>query len=161
MKAAEYAELTGDEVVVDLYCGAGTIGLTMADKIKKLYGVEIIPQAIENAKINAKLNGIDNAEFFCSDAFEMAKVLKERSVRPDVLILDPPRKGCQAELFDVINDMGPKRIVYVSCDPATLARDLNILEQKGFKTTAVTPVDLFPRTPHVETVVLMTKERII
>lgn len=158
LKAAEYAELTGDEVVVDLYCGAGTIGLTMADKIKKLYGVEIIPQAIENAKMNARLNDIKNAEFYCSDAFEMAKVLKERSVRPDVLILDPPRKGCQAELFDVVRDMNPKRIVYVSCDPATLARDLNILEQKGFKTTAVTPVDMFPRTPHVETVALLKKE---
>lgn len=157
--AGRYADLTGNETVVDLYCGAGTIGLTMADKIKTLYGVEIIPQAIENAKLNAEINGINNAEFFCADAFETAKILENKGIKPDVLILDPPRKGCQSELFDVVEKMSPKRIVYVSCDSATLARDLNILEQKGFKTVEATPVDMFPRTPHVETVCLLHKTK--
>ena len=157
--AGRYADLTGNETVVDLYCGAGTIGLSMADKIKTLYGVEIIPQAIENAKLNAEINGINNAEFFCADAFETAKILENKGIKPDVLILDPPRKGCQSELFDVVEKMSPKRIVYVSCDSATLARDLNILEQKGFKTVEATPVDMFPRTPHVETVVQLVRKK--
>lgn len=157
-KAIEYAGLTGDEVLVDMYCGAGTIGLSMADKVKELYGVEIVPQAIENAKINAELNGITNANFFCGDAFDMAKALEEKGITPDVLVLDPPRKGCQKELFDVIEKMSPKRVVYVSCDPATLARDLEILKEKNYITQKVTPVDLFPRTPHVETVVQLIKE---
>lgn len=156
-KAAEYADLTGNEVLVDLYCGAGTIGLTMADRVQKLFGVEIVPQAIENAKINAKQNNIDNAEFFCGDAYDLAKELEDRGIKPDVVILDPPRKGCQTELFDVIKNMNPKRIVYVSCDSATLARDLEILESKGYKTKEVTPLDMFPRTPHVEAVALIEK----
>lgn len=156
-KASEYADLNGEEIVVDLYCGAGTIGLSMADKAKKIYGVEIVPQAVENAKKNAEINGITNAEFFCGDAFEAAKMLRNRGVQPDVLILDPPRKGCQRELFDVIEQMSPRRIVYVSCDPATLARDLALLASKGYKTLELTPVDMFPRTPHVETVALLTK----
>lgn len=155
--AGDYAGLSGNETVVDLYCGAGTIGLTMADNIKMLYGVEIIPQAIENAKLNAEINGINNAEFFCADAYEAAKILQNRGVKPDVLILDPPRKGCQSELFDVVEKMSPKRIVYVSCDPATLARDLGVLFQKGYKTLEATPVDMFPRTPHVETVCVLHK----
>lgn len=157
-KAIEYAGLTGSEVVVDLYCGIGTIGLSMAEKVKKIYGVEIIPQAIENAKINAELNGIDNAEFICGDAFKAAQELKQRNITPDVLVLDPPRKGCQKELFDVIEYMSPKRIVYVSCDPATLARDLKILNDKEYKTVELTPVDMFPRTPHVETVVSIQRK---
>lgn len=156
-KAIESADLKGGEVVVDLYCGIGTIGLSMADKCKALYGVEVVPQAIDNAKINAKINNITNAEFFCGDAFDMAKKLEDRQIKPDVLILDPPRKGCQKELFDVVEKMAPQRIVYVSCDPATLARDLQILDTKGYKTTEVTPVDMFPRTPHVESVVLLSK----
>ena len=131
----------------------------MADKIKTLYGVEIIPQAIENAKLNAEINGINNAEFFCADAFETAKILENKGIKPDVLILDPPRKGCQSELFDVVEKMSPKRIVYVSCDSATLARDLNILDSKGYKTVEATPVDMFPRTPHVETVCLLHKTK--
>lgn len=158
-KVKEYASLTGCETVVDLYCGAGTIGLTLADNVNKLFGVEIVPQAIENAKINAKLNDIDNAEFFCGDAYDLATELENRNVKPDVLILDPPRKGCQRELFDVIKQMNPTKIIYVSCDSATLARDLEILETKGYKTQEVTPVDMFPRTPHVETVVLLSHNR--
>lgn len=151
-KAIEYAGLTGEETVIDLYCGAGTIGLSMADNAKKVFGVEIIPQAIENAKINAKINGVENAEFFCGDAFDLAKELENRNIKPDVVVLDPPRKGCQKELFDVIENMSPNRIVYVSCDSATLARDLEILKDKGYTTQEVTPVDMFPRTPHVEAV---------
>lgn len=157
-KAAEYAGLTGNEVVVDLYCGAGTIGLTMADKAKKVFGIEIVPQAIENARLNAKRNDIANAEFFCGDAFDGATELERRGINPDVVILDPPRKGCQRELFDIIERMNPKRIVYVSCDASTLARDLEILNQKGYITREVTPFDLFPRTPHVESVALVVKQ---
>lgn len=156
--ARDYAGLTGSETVIDLYCGAGTIGLTMADDAKKIFGVEIVPQAIENAKINANINNVTNAEFFCGDAFDATKELKKRSITPDVVILDPPRKGCQAELFDVIEDMSPTRIVYVSCDPATLARDLEILNQKGYVAQCITPVDMFPRTTHVESVALLLKE---
>lgn len=156
-KAAEYAGLTGNEVVVDIYCGVGTIGLTMADKAKQIFGIEIVPQAIKNAKINAKLNGIDNAEFFCGDAFDGAKELEKRGITPDVVILDPPRKGCQKELFDVIEKMNPKRIVYVSCDCATLARDLQILADKNYQTVELTPTDMFPRTPHIECVAKITK----
>ncbi len=156
-KAAEYAGLTGNETVVDLYCGVGTIGLSMPDRAKRIFGIEIVPQAIENAKINAKQNGISNAEFFCGDAFDGAKELEKRGIAPDVVILDPPRKGCQKELFDVIEQMNPKRIVYVSCDSATLARDLEVLQTKGFRTLEVTPVDMFPRTPHVEAVAKLIK----
>lgn len=156
-KAIEYANLTGSETVIDLYCGAGTIGLSMADNAKQIFGVEIIPQAIENARINAKLNGIDNAEFFCGDAYDLAGELENRGIKPDVVVLDPPRKGCQKELFDVIENMKPSRIVYVSCDSATLARDLEILKDKGYITKEVTPVDMFPRTPHVEAVALISK----
>lgn len=156
-KAAEYAGVTGNETVVDLYCGVGTIGLSMADRAKQIFGIEIVPQAIENAKINAKQNGISNAEFFCGDAFDGAKELEKRGIAPDVVILDPPRKGCQKELFDVIEQMNPKRIVYVSCDSATLARDLQVLQTKGYRTLEVTPVDMFPRTPHVEAVAKIVK----
>ncbi len=156
-KAAEYAGLTGNETIVDLYCGVGTIGLSMADRAKQIFGIEIVPQAIENAKINAKQNGISNAEFFCGDAFDGAKELEKRGIAPDVVILDPPRKGCQKELFDVIEQMNPKRIVYVSCDSATLARDLEVLQTKGYRTLEVTPVDMFPRTPHVEAVAKIVK----
>lgn len=155
--AGDYADLSGSETVVDLYCGAGTIGLTMADKAKRVFGVEIVPQAVENAIKNAQINGVDNAEFFCGDAYQAAKELESRGINPDVVILDPPRKGCQRDLFDVIKRMSPHRIVYVSCDSATLARDLEILRDKGYVTQKVTPVDMFPRTPHVEAVALLTK----
>lgn len=155
--ATDYANLTGKETVVDLYCGAGTIGLTLSGEAKKVFGIEIVPQAIENAKRNAEINGITNAEFFCGDAFEGAKELENRGGKIDVVILDPPRKGCQSELFDVIEKMNPKRIVYVSCDSSTLARDLAILDTKGYKAQEITPVDMFPRTPHVETVVQLSR----
>ncbi|MGN0531938.1 MAG: 23S rRNA (uracil(1939)-C(5))-methyltransferase RlmD [Eubacterium sp.] len=156
-KAIEYARLTGAETVIDLYCGAGTIGLSMADKAKQIIGVEIIPQAIENAKTNAKINNINNAEFFCGDACDLASSLENSGISPDVVVLDPPRKGCQKELFDVIHRMSPGRIVYVSCDSATLARDLEILHTKGYITREITPVDMFPRTPHVEIVAVVER----
>ena len=157
-KAAEYADVRDTDILLDLYCGAGTIGLSMAKQVKQLIGVEIIPEAIEDAKRNAGLNGIDNAEFICGDAPEAAKILKERGIHPDVIIVDPPRKGCAAELLETIRQMNPDRLVYVSCDPATLARDCAILQEKGYKVRKVTPVDMFPRTSHVETVVLLSQE---
>ena len=156
-KAKEYASLTGGETLVDLYCGTGTIGLTMAKNIKKLIGVEIVPQAVENAKENAKLNGIDNAEFICSDASQAAQTLFERGDKPDVVILDPPRKGCDEALINTVTKMKPDRVVYVSCDSATLARDCRRFADLGYETLRATPVDMFPRTAHVETVALLVR----
>lgn len=156
-KAKAFAGLTGTETVLDLYCGVGTIGLTMAENVKQLVGIEIIPQAIENAKENAKINHITNAQFICSDAPKGAEILKKQGVNPDIIILDPPRKGCEKSLFDTIEQLSPKKIVYVSCDSATLARDLAILKEKGYEAKKVSAVDMFPRTPHVECVVLMSK----
>lgn len=156
-KAKEYAQLTGNEILLDLYCGAGTIGLTMADKLRSLIGVEIIPQAIENAKENARLNGIENARFICDDATGAAKTLYDEGIRPDVVVLDPPRKGCSAEVIETVVNMSPDRVVYVSCDPATLARDLKIFGELGYETREATAVDMFPRTTHVETVCLLSK----
>lgn len=156
--AKDFAGLTGDEILLDLYCGVGTIGLTMADCVKMLVGIEIIPQAIENAKINAQMNNVTNARFICSDAPKGAEILARDGIKPDVIILDPPRKGCDKALFDTIEKMSPDRIVYVSCDSATLARDLEILKSKNYITQKVTAVDMFPRTPHVEAVALIVKE---
>lgn len=156
-KAKEYAGLTGSEVLLDLYCGVGTIGLTMADGAKRLVGIEIIPQAVENAKINAALNKIINAEFICADAAKGAELLRKEGITPDVIILDPPRKGCDKALLDTVVQMSPKKIVYVSCDSATLARDLEILKNKNYTAQRVTAVDMFPRTPHVEAVALIVR----
>ncbi len=156
-KAGELAALTGDEILLDLYCGVGTIGLTMAQSAKQLVGIEIIPQAVENAKENAKINGITNAQFICADAPKGAEILKKQGIKPDVIILDPPRKGCDKSLLDTIKELSPKKIVYVSCDSATLARDLAILKEKGYETKKVIAVDMFPRTPHVECVALVSK----
>ncbi len=155
--AGEYAALTGSETLLDLYCGTGTIGLSMADKAGKVIGVELVPQAVEDAKKNAALNGIHNAEFLCMDAAKAAAMLSGRGEKPDVIILDPPRKGCDSELIETVVQMTPKRVVYVSCDPATLARDLKLFASKGYEPQAAIPVDMFPRTAHVETVVLMSR----
>lgn len=152
-KAAEFASLTGQETVLDLYCGTGTIGLTMANKAKEIIGVEIVPQAVENAKENAALNSIGNARFICADASQAAVQLEKENIKPDVIIVDPPRKGCGEELLKTVNSMSPEKIVYVSCDSATLARDCKILSSYGFTVEKAVPVDMFPRTPHVETVV--------
>ena len=156
-KAAEYASLTGNETLLDLYCGAGTIGLSMAKNAKTVIGVEIVPEAIEDAKINADLNGISNARFICSDAAKAAETLKNEGVKPDVIILDPPRKGCSPEMINTAVEMNPDRIVYVSCDPATLARDCGIFAELGYTAEKATPVDLFPRTGHCETVAILNK----
>ncbi len=155
-KAAEYAALSGSETVLDLYCGAGTIGLSMAKNAKEIIGVEIVPEAIKDAKLNMQINGIKNARFICGDAPKAAEILKNEGIRPDVIILDPPRKGCSPEMLETAAQMAPQRIVYVSCDPATLARDCGIFATLGYKVTKATPVDMFPRTGHVETVCLLT-----
>ena len=156
-KAKEYAAPKG-KTVLDLYCGAGTIGLSMADEAKEIVGVEIIPEAIEDAKYNAAINNIENTEFICGDASVAAKALAEKRVKPDVVIVDPPRKGCSEELLNIISkDFAPDTLVYVSCDPATLARDVKILNELGYKLKEYTPFDLFPRTSHVETVALLVR----
>lgn len=156
--AGDFAGLTGDQVLLDLYCGVGTIGLTLADRCRRLIGVEVVPQAVENARENARRNGIENAEFLCADAAGAATQLASQGVRPDVAIVDPPRKGCAPEVFAAIDKMGTQRLVYVSCDPATLARDLALLATMGYTARRACGVDLFPRTPHVETVVLLSKK---
>ncbi|MBO7357775.1 MAG: 23S rRNA (uracil(1939)-C(5))-methyltransferase RlmD [Lachnospiraceae bacterium] len=144
--ALSYAGLTGKEIVWDLYCGIGTISLFLAKAAKEVYGVEIVPEAIDDAKLNAKLNGIENAEFFVGAAEDVAPKLK----KPDVIVVDPPRKGCDEKLLDTIITMAPKRLVYVSCDPATLARDLKILTENGFELVKARPVDQFGHSTHCE-----------
>ena len=157
--ALEFAELTGEETVWDLYCGIGTISLFLAQKAKKVYGVEIVPQAIDDAKENAVLNSIDNAEFFVGAAEEVlpAKYAEDPSMRADVIVVDPPRKGCDEALLECITKLEPKRIVYVSCDPATLSRDVKYLEQHGYTLKVARPCDMFPQTSHVETVALLER----
>ena len=156
--AAEAAGLTGRETLLDLYCGTGTIGLSMAEGAAQLIGVEVVSAAVEDARRNAAENGVTNARFICDDAAGAAAQLAAEGVSPDVVILDPPRKGCDAALIDTVAQMAPDRVVYVSCDPATLARDLARFAEKGYVTTRVTPVDMFPRTPHVESVVCLTRK---
>jgi 23S rRNA (uracil1939-C5)-methyltransferase len=156
-KAAEYAGLTGKESVLDLYCGTGTITLYLASRSKRVLGVEIVGQAIEDARENAKRNGIENAEFECADAAETAKRLVESGEAPDVIVVDPPRKGLAAEVPAQIASMNPKRIVYVSCAPETLARDVKTFSELGYSVMRCSAVDMFPGTCHVETVVLMSK----
>ena len=156
-KAVQLAGLTGNETVLDLYCGTGTITLCLARHAKKAIGVEIVPQAIEDAKFNAAQNGMENAEFFCMDAGQAAKMLADRHTRPDVIVVDPPRKGVSADVIEEIGAMAPQRVVYVSCDPATLARDLNLLTAAGYTLQTAEAFDLFPRCAHVETVVLLSK----
>ena len=172
-KALEYAGLTGNETVWDLYCGIGTISLFMAAKARKVYGVEIVPQAIEDAKNNARLNNIDNAEFFVGKAEEIVPAFYEelsrkaangdeeakRGIHPDVVVVDPPRKGCEETLLETVVKMSPKRMVYVSCDSATLARDLKFMEEHGYKVEKVQAVDQFGNTVHVETVVKLSLKK--
>ena len=159
-KALEFAELSGNEIVWDLYCGIGTISLFLAAKAKKVYGVEIVPQAIEDAKENAARNGITNAEFFVGAAEDVLPAKYRESggsMRADVIVVDPPRKGCDEALLQTIVKMEPERVVYVSCDPATLARDVKYLEENGYRLVKAQPVDMFPMTEHVETVCLLSK----
>lgn len=161
-KALEYAELSGNEIVWDLYCGIGTISLFLAQKAKQVYGVEIVPQAIDDAKINSKLNNINNAEFFVGAAEEIMPAKYKESgglMKADVICVDPPRKGCEESLLDTVVAMEPRRIVYVSCDPATLARDVKYLESKNYELRKVCPVDQFGHTGHVETVVSLVRKQ--
>lgn len=152
-KALEYAQLTGKEVVFDLYCGIGTISLFLSKKAGKVYGVEVVEAAVEDARRNAEINGVQNVEFITGEAEKVIPHFYERGIRADVVVVDPPRKGCDEMLLDTLVKMEPKRIVYVSCNPSTLARDLNYLEEKGFVVKEVQPVDMFPHTTHVEVVV--------
>ncbi|MGM9977927.1 MAG: 23S rRNA (uracil(1939)-C(5))-methyltransferase RlmD [Clostridium sp.] len=157
-KALEYANLTGKETVFDAYCGTGTITLFLSQKAKKVYGVEIIEPAIINAKENARINNVDNAEFFVGKSEEIIPQLINEGIKADTIVVDPPRKGCDIKLLDAIGETKPEKIVYVSCDPSTLARDLKILEEKGYKVIKVQPVDMFPQTSHVENVVLLQRK---
>jgi len=154
-KALEYAQLTGEEKVIDAYCGIGTISLFLAKQAKSVFGVEIVPEAIEDAKRNAELNGITNAEFAVGQAEVVIPEWYAQGNVADVLVVDPPRKGCDEALLNTIIDMKPKRVVYVSCNAATLARDLRILEDGGYKTKEIQPVDMFPHTTHCEVVAWM------
>ena len=158
--AAQYAQLTPDDALLDLYCGMGTIGLSMADQCRELIGVEIVPEAIESAKANAARMGeaiAAKSRFFCADAGQAATQLAAEGLHPDIVMLDPPRKGCDEATLSAVVRMAPRRVVYVSCNPATAARDAAWLEQNGYHAEKVQPVDLFPRTKHCETVVLLSK----
>lgn len=157
--AADAAALDGGETLLDLYCGTGTIGLSMAHRAARVIGVEVVPAAVEDARRNAQVNGIDNARFICADAAEAAAQLAREGVRPDVVVLDPPRKGCDESLIDTVVTMAPDRVVYVSCDPATLARDLGRFAARGYATASVQPVDMFPRTAHCETVAVLRRQK--
>lgn len=157
-KAADYAEPEKAGLLLDLYCGAGTIGLSMADRAAELIGVEAVAPAVEDARRNTAANGITNAQFICADAGEAAEKLLSEGRRPDVVILDPPRKGCSEQTINAAAKMSPDRIVYVSCDPATLARDCAAFRALGYEVAEATPVDLFPRTAHVETVAKLIKK---
>lgn len=156
-KAIEFAGLTGQETVLDFYCGAGTITLALSDHAKKVLGAEIVPEAIDDARENAARNGVKNAEFFCGDASDVAKKLARENLRPDVITVDPPRKGLAADVVESIAEMQPGRVVYVSCDSATMARDVKRLADLGYTAQRACAVDMFPRADHVETVCLLSK----
>lgn len=156
-KAKSLAQLTGEETILDLYCGIGTIGLSMADQANHLIGVEIVPEAVENAKKNAKLNQISNTHFISNNAETAAKELLNERISPNIIIVDPPRKGCEEELLHTIHSLSPEKIIMISCDSATAARDVSRLSALGYEPVSITPVDLFPRTTHVETICLLKK----
>ena len=155
--AIDQAQITKDDLVLDLYCGVGTITLAMAGAAGKVIGVEVVPQAVEDARQNAQRNGIRNAEFFCGDAGKAALELESKGICPDVVVVDPPRKGLNADTIAALEKMAPRRIVYVSCDPATLARDVALLKEKGYSLRSAQAADLFPRCAHVESVVCLTR----
>ena len=156
--AISQAGITKEDTVLDLYCGVGTITLAMASAAGKVIGVEVIPQAVEDARDNAKRNGIENAEFFCGDAGQAALELEAKGIRADVAVVDPPRKGLNADTIEALHRMAPRRIVYVSCDPATLARDVALLKERGYQLQSATAADLFPRCAHVESVVCLSRQ---
>ena len=156
--AKQYADLSGTETLLDLYCGTGSIGPSMADSVQKLIGVEVVASAVENAWRNAEQNSIANAEFFCGDAGTIADTLRKQHLAPDVIVLDPPRKGCDNLTIQAVSEMSPSRIVMISCNPATAARDCQLFAQNGYITEKVTPVDLFPATSSVECVILLSRK---
>jgi len=158
-KALEYASLTGQETVLDIYCGIGTISLFLARQAREVIGVEVVPPAVENAWENAQRNGISNVRFVCGDATQEMPALAREGVQADVIVVDPPRKGCDRPVLEAMAEMGPERVVYVSCNPASLARDLAILAELGYRTVEVQPVDMFPHTSHVECVARVEKVR--
>ena len=160
LKALEFAGLTGKETVFDLYCGIGTITLCLTKKAKFVYGVEIVTDAVKNAKENAKINDIQNVEFIEGKSEEIIPSMYKEGIRADVVVVDPPRKGCDNALLDTLIDMKPNKIVYVSCNPSTLARDLKMLVENNFVVKKVQPVDMFPMSMHVETVVLMSRNEL-
>lgn len=153
--AADYADPRPQDLVLDLYCGMGTIGLSMAGRCGRLVGVEIVPEAVESARANAARMGVENARFYCEDAGRAAARLASEGLRPDIIVLDPPRKGCDGATLQAVLDMAPRRVVMVSCNPATAARDSAILAQGGYRPVKVRPVDMFARTKHVEAVILL------
>ena len=156
--AIEQAGITKEDTVLDLYCGVGTITLAMAGAAGKVIGVEVIPQAVEDAKENAKRNGIENAEFFCGDAGQAALELEKQGIQADVVVVSPPRTGLNADTIEALSRFAPRRIVYVSCDPATLARDVALLKERGYALKNAMAADLFPRCAHVETVILLSRK---
>ena len=156
--AISQAEITKNDLVLDLYCGVGTITLAMAKAAGKVIGVEVIEQAVQDAKENAARNGIENAEFFCGDAGKAALEMESKGIRPDVVVVDPPRKGLNADTIEALHKMSPRRIVYVSCDPATLARDVALLKERGYVLKNAMAADLFPRCAHVESIVTMIQK---
>ena len=156
--AIERAEITKNDTVLDLYCGVGTITLAMAKAAGKVIGVEVIPQAVEDARDNAKRNGVENAEFFCGDAGQAALELEKQGIRADVVVVDPPRKGLNADTIEALHRFSPRRIVYVSCDPATLARDVALLKARGYRVKDAVAADLFPRCAHVESIVCLARD---
>ena len=158
--AIDLAGITKDDLVLDLYCGVGTITLAMAGRAGKVLGVEVVPQAIEDARDNARRNGIENAEFFCADAGEAALRLEKEGIHPDIITVDPPRKGLNSDAIEAISRMSPKRLVYVSCDPATLARDVALLKERGFRVEKVAAADLFPKCSHIESIVALSGEQV-
>lgn len=158
-KALEYANLGENDTVFDIYCGIGTISLFLAQKAKKVYGIEIVEEAIKDAKKNAKINNLDNVEFYVGKAEEVVPKMYKQGKRANVVVVDPPRKGCDEKVLDTIISMQPDRVVYVSCNPSTLARDLNYLDERGYTCLEVQPVDMFPHSVHIENVALIVKKK--
>ena len=156
--AIDLAGITKNDLVLDLYCGVGTITLCMAKAAKKVIGVEVVEQAVQDAWDNAKRNGIENAEFFCGDAGQAALDLEQKGIRADVAVVDPPRKGLNADCIEALVKMSPRKIVYVSCDPATLARDVAILKGRGYTLKTALAADLFPRCAHIESIVCLKRD---
>jgi 23S rRNA (uracil1939-C5)-methyltransferase len=156
--AIEAAGITKNDTVLDLYCGVGTITLAMSAAAGQVIGVEVIPQAVEDARENAKRNGVENVRFLCGDAGQAALELEKEGVKADVVIVDPPRKGLSADCIEALHRFAPRQIVYVSCDPATLARDVALLKQRGYRVVSAQAADLFPRCAHVESIVCLSKQ---